>query len=83
MGRSPGDRLLYQLEYPKSFEMDSIKAIDDKTAVVIGTTERDANLTFTLFRNNFMILDSPYPFSVISGNWSDHFILVEMEVCYA
>jgi hypothetical protein len=46
-------------------EIDSIKAIGDKITVIIGKIEIDANLTFTLFRNNFMILDPPYPTSYI------------------
>jgi hypothetical protein len=69
------------LEYPKSFEIDSISALDDKIAVVIGASEIDTHLTFTLFRNNYMILDPPYPFSVMFGDWNDHYILAEMEVC--
>jgi hypothetical protein len=68
------------LEYPESFEFDSISAIDDKTAVVIGTTEIDATLNFSLFRSEYMILDEPYPFYVVFGDWSDHYLIFEMGV---
>jgi hypothetical protein len=68
------------LEYPESFEIDSISAIDDKTAVVIGRAEVDANVTFLLFRNEYMILDPPFPFSAMGSSWNDHYIPAEIQL---
>lgn len=75
------DVYVSNLEYPESFEIVSISAMDEKTAVVIGTTEMDANLMFLLYRSEYIMTDPPHPFSISNADWSDHHVAVEMEVC--